>query len=1212
MGPSRATLGLFVPRTRFRRAGHLMIVLLAALLAVTGVTAPAANPAAAAAPSPAAVPAAPVPAAPVPAGASLPVKVLVFHGAPDHAIDRAAVAAIERLGRAHDFGVDATADAAAFTPRNLAAYRAVVFLSTVGNVLNSDQEAAFKAYIEAGGGFLGVHDAARAQPASDWFTGLVGSRPATSPTAPQRAVVEVGDRVHPATKKLPLEWTRTDVWLNWSPNPVGTVHTVAAVRELSYTPGAGANGVYHPISWCRDVNGGRSFYTGMGGAAAGYSEPLFLRHLLGAIQWTSGMVRGDCRATIAANYEATRLTQPNQTGQLDQIGEPHGLTIAPDGRVFSIGRGGPMTGGPTPITDWNNPNIGKGFGTIHVWDPKTGQVTQIANLEVFGNKGGGPELNKTEEGLIGITLDPRFERNHWIYLFYMPHSSIDRVRHVGRRTLSRFTYDEAAKKLDLASEKVLLRWDSQIDRCCHVGGGMAFDKAGNLYLATGDNNSSQCDGCAPAPAGYAGNNPVPEFGGFSQQDARRTAGNTNDYNGKILRIRPRPDGTYTIPKGNLFTGREQGGGKTLPEIYVMGVRNPTRLAVDPKTNWLLAGWVGPDANRPDLAWGPAKYETAAVITKAGNRGWPYCMGDKQPFRDRNLPDITKPLGWYDCDRPKNESPRNTGLVDLPPVQNNNIWYSPQGGGPVFQRGPDNIPIYDLAHQTLTQPFFPSGGGQAIMPGPMYRFDGKNDSTTKWPAYWDGKWFIGDETRANVRVAVTMDPKTAPTGGAPVHADDLRQIVPISSVGNLMDWKFGPDGALYVLDYGTGFFNATAKSALWRVTYKGGPPTPAPAPTVTTTAQNTPMKMAFSAGRSGGVSFRWDFGDGSPVSHEANPTHYYATGGDFTATLTVTYADGTKATEKTAVKVGCPAPDARPTVVMLDTDSKVDNVNVGGGCTINDAIDDEGAWSSRGAFQRHVNAVATTLRRRGLIGGAALALLAATATRSGVGAPHGPDAYLPIFDGTRESLAKWEQAPSGSFTLQDDGSIRSVGGLGMLWYAEKEFGDFSLRLQFRDARTDGAFSNSGVFVRFPDPRIPLDQRPPGSCGTVGAAQTQQAWVAIFCGQEIQIYDGPTGEPQKTGSVYNFQPLNLDQARPTPAGVWNDYEVRVTGQHYTIIRNGVVINEFDNTPGKTSSRAGDPPTDLRQFLSGFIGLQNHGNSDLTEFRNVRVRNLNTTAN
>jgi Rib/alpha/Esp surface antigen-like repeat protein len=426
----------------------------------------------------------------------------------------------------------------------------------------------------------------------------------------------------------------------------------------------------------------------------------------------------------------------------------------------------------------------------------------------------------------------------------------------------------------------------------------------------------------------------------------------------------------------------------------------------------------------------------------------------------------------------------------------------------------------------------------------------------------------------------------------------------------MDWKFGPDGALYVLDYGTGFFNASAKSALWRVTYKGGAPTPAPAASVTTTAQATPMKMAFSSGKSGGVAYRWDFGDGTPPSHEANPTHYYATGGDLTATLTVTYADGAKATVRTSVKVGCPAPDARPTVQMLDTDSTVDNRQVGGGCTINDAIDDESVWSSQGAFVRHVDAVSTALRGRGVISGAELALLAAAATRSGVGDPHGPAGYTAIFDGTRDSLAKWEQAPSGSFTLLDDGSIRSSGGLGMLWYAEKPYGDFSLRLQFRDARTDGGFANSGVFVRFPDPRTPLDQRPPGSCGTVGAAQTSPAWVAIFCGQEVQIYDGSTGEPQKTGSIYNFQPLNLQQARPTPAGVWNDYEVRLVGQHYTIIRNGVVINEFDNTPGKTSSRAGDPPTDLRQFLNGFIGLQNHSNSDLIEFRNIRIRTLHAT--
>ena len=201
----------------------------------------------------------------------------------------------------------------------------------------------------------------------------------------------------------------------------------------------------------------------------------------------------------------------------------------------------------------------------------------------------------------------------------------------------------------------------------------------------------------------------------------------------------------------------------------------------------------------------------------------------------------------------------------------------------------------------------------------------------------------------------------------------------------------------------------------------------------------------------------------------------------------------------------------------------------------------------------------------------------------------------------------ENGSVSAFAIQPDGSLRSSGGLGMLWYAGKAFGDFSFKAQFRDMSPDEHRANSGIFTRFPDPRTPLEERPPGSCGTLGSARNSEAWVAIYCGQEIQIYDGESGEPQKTGSVYNFDPVGLDGANPTEKGVWNEYEVRVVGQHYTIIRNGIVINEFDNTPGKESSRPSDPPTDLRQFLSGYIGLQNHGNNDVIEFRNIRVREL-----
>ena len=109
-----------------------------------------------------------------------------------------------------------------------------------------------------------------------------------------------------------------------------------------------------------------------------------------------------------------------------------------------------------------------------------------------------------------------------------------------------------------------------------------------------------------------------------------------------------------------------------------------------------------------------------------------------------------------------------------------------------------------------------------------------------------------------------------------------------------------------------------------------------------------------------------------------------------------------------------------------------------------------------------------------------------------------------------------------------GGITPTGGLGMLWYPVKQFGDFRVKLQFREGRTDGGSSNGGVFLRFPDPRVPLAQRP-DSCSRQGSAATDQAWVAIYCGHEFQMFDGiePNSEPQKTGSVYNFQPNTIDK-------------------------------------------------------------------------------------
>ena len=207
------------------------------------------------------------------------------------------------------------------------------------------------------------------------------------------------------------------------------------------------------------------------------------------------------------------------------------------------------------------------------------------------------------------------------------------------------------------------------------------------------------------------------------------------------------------------------------------------------------------------------------------------------------------------------------------------------------------------------------------------------------------------------------------------------------------------------------------------------------------------------------------------------------------------------------------------------------------------------------------------------------------------------------------LGKWAQAGPGGLTWNtaDGGFARPNGGLGMPWYPVKDYGDFSLKFQWRDSGT-GSTGNGGAFVRFPNPaeavtRTAANRYP---C-QVGSAQTDPAWVAIYCGHEIQVNDNQASEPQKTGSVYNFSPLNATQAKVQPRGTWVDYEIKVVGQTYTISRNGEVLQTFANTPGKQSSRSGDPSTTDRQFTRGYIGLQNHSDGDVIDYRNVRVLSL-----
>jgi type 1 glutamine amidotransferase len=229
-----------------------------------------------------------------PAGEGGPARVLLFSRTAGfrHASIPVAVAALRRQGARQGMVVDHTEDPARFTAAGLRRYRVVVFLSTTGDVLGPDGEAALRGFVEAGGGWVGVHAAADTEYGWPWYETLVGARFARHPPV-QRASVRVVDRDHPATARLPEVWARTDEWYDFRGNPRGRVRVLATLDESTYQ--GGGRGADHPIAWCHAVAGGRAFYTAGGHTAASWAEARFLAHVAGALRWAAGAAGGDCR-----------------------------------------------------------------------------------------------------------------------------------------------------------------------------------------------------------------------------------------------------------------------------------------------------------------------------------------------------------------------------------------------------------------------------------------------------------------------------------------------------------------------------------------------------------------------------------------------------------------------------------------------------------------------------------------------------------------------------------------------------------------------------------------------------------------------------------------------------------------------------------------------------------------------------------------------------
>jgi cytochrome c len=741
------------------------------------------------------------------------------------------IAAVEKLGQENGFAVDATEDAGAFTQKNLARYRAVVWLNTTGDVLDNAQQDDFERYIQAGGGYVGVHSATDTEYDWPWYGRLAGAWFNGHPGNPnvRKATYRVLDKSHPSTVGFPDTLVREDEFYNFkSIDP--TIHTLIEIDEKSYE--GGTNGAHHPMSWYHDFDGGRAWYTNMGHTEATYSEHLFLQHLLGGLRYAMGTKPVDF---TRARPEENRFTRIVLAEKLD---EPIELAVLPGNRVLFIER----------------------HGYVNLYSPATGHVKRIATIPVSTKYA---DSSQAEDGLLGLTLDPGFAKNGWVYMYYSPAGP------ESENVIARFHMK--GDSLDLGSKKILLEVGTQRLKCCHTGGSMAFDTKGNLYVSTGDNSN-------PFFSGYA---PLDERPGRMPWDAQKSSGNTNDLRGKIIRIHPEPDGTYTIPDGNLFP---KGTAKTRPEIYTMGHRNPYRISIDSHTGFLYWGDVGPDANVDSAGRGPRGYDEINQARTAGNYGWPYFVGDNQTYYRTTFSDSVTvvPGEKFDPAHPVNRSPNNTGLTDLPPARGAYIWY-PYAPSPEF-------PIV-------------GSGGRAAAAGPVFHRDDFRNAARPFPAYYDGKLFIYEFMRHWI-MAVTMNSKG--------DLVSIERFMPSAKFSAPIEMEFGPSGDLYLLEYGTAWFQGNPDARLVRIEYNAGNRKPIVAVAVDRPTGALPMRVQLSSAGTmdldeDSLHYAWTISraGGGTVARltQPNPSYTFTQPGTYTASLTVTDSHGARSTASVPIAAG---------------------------------------------------------------------------------------------------------------------------------------------------------------------------------------------------------------------------------------------------------------------------------------------------------------------
>lgn len=393
-------------------------------------------------------------------------------------------------------------------------------------------------------------------------------------------------------------------------------------------------------------------------------------------------------------------------------------------------------------------------GELKRYDAKTKAVTRIGLIAT---------VTENEDGLVGMALDPDFQTKKRIFLYYA---------HATGFRLSRFNLDPATYVLDAGSEKILMTIPSGRGRW-HTSGALKFDAYGDLWMSIGDNETT-----------YKG------------------PANTDDLRGGLLRIHPEEDGTYSIPKGNMwefaanyFRGKGQAAvadkymdsTKMRREIYVKGTRNAYTLSLDPVRRWVTYGDCGPDqesssASTPRNLW----TEEQNVVTEPSYMGWPFWTADQKP----------QTVFPYSSEADEKAAWTLTGMNTATPV---NTF----AGIGIPELMPAKPGTYVYPHS-------------CAMTGPIFRYDGRVANAYQIPPHFNRIWFTTDFNKGRINAVKLSD-----EGKMVGDAVEVFKGLGTNFFTRPLDFQQGPDGALYYLNYSCGTWRISdACTGIYRIEYKG--------------------------------------------------------------------------------------------------------------------------------------------------------------------------------------------------------------------------------------------------------------------------------------------------------------------------------------------------------------------------------------------------------